>query len=109
MEINEPLDPEESESLINSIAKKIIDRRLETACVLFLEMNKPLSFLASQSALVAMPFLGPVIGAQNIANFSRFFADRNNIDKLIDKIEYLADERQSQKTEKAGIRGNNNG
>ncbi|MCE5315373.1 MAG: hypothetical protein ABFD49_06400 [Armatimonadota bacterium] len=92
IDIISPLGEEERASLINSIAGKIVARRLETPVVLFLEMHKPLSFIASQTALVTMPFFAPFIGAQGMADFSKLLRDRENIDRLITRIEELANE-----------------
>lgn len=95
MNINEPLTPEQRDSIINTIAEKIAARRLEAVAVLFLEMNKPLSFIASQSMLVAMPFLAPFIGTELVANSSKLLANRENIDLLISRIEDMAAEKNS--------------
>jgi len=90
IDIDTPLTEEERDSLIDSIASVIVKRRLETPAILFLEANKPLSFVASQSVLVAMPFLAPLIGAQRTADFSKLLRDRANVDMLISRIEEMA-------------------
>lgn len=90
MDITEPLSQEELDSIINTVASKIVSMRLEVAAVLFLEMNKPLSFIASQSILVAMPFLSPLLGPQLVANVSKLLANSENIDLLITRIEDMA-------------------
>ncbi|MCE5323095.1 hypothetical protein LLG46_07245 [bacterium] len=104
LEISLPLSEEERDSLINSISEKIVSRRLEAPAVLFLETHKPLSFIASQAALVAMPFLGPLVGAKGMADLSRLLADRHNVDLLIDRIEEMsleAGQSQSQEVEES--------
>lgn len=105
VDLHTPLTYQERDSLINSLAKKAVDRRLETVAVLFLEMHKPLSFLASQTALVAMPMLGPLMGAQSIADLSKLLSNRENIDLLISRIEDMAadkDKPDNQTAEKQG-------
>ncbi len=92
----EPLTPEEASALVDSIARYIVNRRLETPAVLFFEMHKPLSFLVSQAAIVAMPFLGPFIGARRMADLSRLLAERKYVELLISRIEELAVERDAQ-------------
>ena len=93
VQLDGPLAEEERNALVDSVARRIVDRRLETPAVLLLETHKPLSFVASQAVLVAMPFLGPVIGAQTMADFSRLLADRTNVEVLIERIEAMAAER----------------
>lgn len=91
-DLDSPLSDEDRDALIDLVARKIVDRRLEMPVVLFLEMHKPLSFVASQAVLVAMPFLGPLIGGQQMANFSKLLQSRENIDLLIERIETMSAE-----------------
>lgn len=92
-ELGEPLSEEETEKFVVDVATAIVKRRLETPAVLFLEMHKPLSYIASQGLIVAMPFLGPIIGQERIARFSRFLQARDNIERLIQRIEDMSEER----------------
>lgn len=90
VDLNTPLTDQEKNEVIEGLAKKIAGRRLETPAVLFLDMHKPLSFLASQSLLVAMPFLAPVFGAQGVADLSKLLAERDNVEALIQRIEEMS-------------------
>lgn len=90
VDICTPLTEEQKNEVIESLAKKIAGRRLETPAVLFLDMHKPLSFIASQSLMVAMPFLAPVFGAQSIADLSKLLAERDNVEALITRIEEMS-------------------
>lgn len=92
VDICTPLTDEQKNEVIESLAKKIAGRRLEMPAVLFLDMHKPLSFIASQSLLVAMPFLAPVFGAQSISDLSKLLAERDNIETLIRRIEEMSAE-----------------
>lgn len=94
--LDEPLTPEEVSNMVDSIARQIVNRKLEVPAVLFLEMHKPLSFIASQATIVAMPFLGPIIGAKRMADLSRLLAEREHIEILINRIEELAAERDAE-------------
>ena len=98
VDLNTPLDGERLNSLVDTIARSVVDRRLETPAVFFLEAHKPLSFVASQAVLVAMPFLSPVVGAQRMADFSRLLRDRENVELLLTRIENLAAARDGQGT-----------
>lgn len=97
IDLDTPLAEEQLDSLIDSIAAKIADRRLETPAVLLLEMHKPLGFVASQAVLVGMPFFAPFLGAQQIADFSKVLRDRENIERLITRIEDVAAARDAAK------------
>ncbi len=90
IDLDTPLTREQIDSIVDPIAKKIVDRRLEVPAVLLLETHKPLSFVASQATLVAMPMLGPLVGAQRMADFSKILADRANVELLIARIEEMA-------------------
>lgn len=94
IDLHTPLTDQQLDAAIDSMARKIVDRRLETAAVLFLEMHKPLSFIASQAALVALPMLGPLVGAQAMADFSKILRKRENIDLLITRIEDMSASRE---------------
>ncbi|MGQ9454536.1 MAG: hypothetical protein ACUVRS_07135 [Armatimonadota bacterium] len=82
--------------MVDSIARHIVNRKLEVPSVLFLEMHKPLSFVASQATIVAMPFLAPIVGARRLTDLSRLLAEREHIEILINRIEELAAERDSE-------------
>ncbi|MEN6371033.1 MAG: hypothetical protein ABFD64_03385 [Armatimonadota bacterium] len=99
--IDEPLGEEEAQQLAEEVAAMIVKRRLETPAVLFLEMHKPLSFIASQGMIVAMPFLAPLLGPEKVSKFSRFLRERENIERLIQRIEELSEERDLAKKEDA--------
>ena len=88
-----PLSQEEIDARLDTIARQIVGRRLETPAAMFLEMHKPLSYLASQGLIVAMPMLGPFVGHQNVADFSKILSNSANVERLIQRIEELAEER----------------
>jgi hypothetical protein len=90
IDITTPLTKEELDSIADTVAEKVVERRLETPAILFLEMHKPLTFIASQAVLVAMPMIGPVIGIDGMATLSKLLRDRENIELLISRIEEKA-------------------
>jgi len=87
------LSSEERDELIENLARKIVDRKLETPAILFLEMHKPVAFLGSQALLVASPILAPLFGLEGTEKYSRLFSSIDNVEKLIQKIEDLAAEK----------------
>jgi len=80
------LTPEEEEKLINNIAKIIVDRGLEAPAIMFLEATKPLSFIASQFAILA---LGPLhwLFELEAPKYTGLFMKKENVGRIIERIE----------------------
>jgi len=97
------LDEEEArlrqkrDTLIDAVARQIVQRGLETPAVFFLEMNRPLTFIAGQTALVAAPFLTPIVHPRDVEDLARIMEDRANVDRLIARIEDLVEARGKQR------------
>lgn len=91
--VGQELFPARRDQLIEEMAEKVVARRLETMAVFLLESHRPLSFVASQSLLVSAPLLGAFFGFDRINEWAKLLADRENLDRLIDRIERLAQER----------------
>ena len=90
VDLHTPLTSEQINNAVDAIARKVVSRRLEVPAVLFLEMHKPLAYIAGQGAMVAMPLIGPLVGPQNMADFSKLVSERANIELLMQRIEELA-------------------
>ena len=69
------------------MAQKVAQRGLFVPAILFLEMHKPVTFLAGQGLLLASGFLAPVFGPQNVQRFAKLLESRENIERLIRAIE----------------------
>jgi hypothetical protein len=82
----------ETEELIDKAAKEIEKRKLNTPAILFLEMHKPLGYVASQAAIALSPFIVPFFGFDFLNDYSRLFAKRDNIEKLIVRLEEAREE-----------------
>ena len=83
------LKEEERDTLIENLAQRVHQRRLHAPAVLFLEIHKPLAFLASQSLILGSGFLAPLFGPQNVQRYSKLFETRENVERLIRRIEIL--------------------
>lgn len=84
---SEDLTEEETEAMLDKAADDILKRRLETPAILMFEMHKPLSFVGSQAALVFSPFIVPFLGFDRVNNYSRLFSKRENVEKLLVRLE----------------------
>lgn len=94
------LSPERAESLIEKLAQWIVNHRLETPAILFLESVKPLSFIGSQMWLMyGVPMLGIVVDEHSSSEFGLLFENRENVETLIRKIEILAREADKKRKE----------
>ena len=89
-DIDADLTDEERDGMIEKIAAGVVKRRMETPAIMFLELHKPLSFIGSQALLVGSPFGGPFVGIENVHRVSRLIGDRNNVERLIRRIEELS-------------------
>ena len=81
------LTEEETEALLEKAAHEIRIRKLNAPAVLALELNKPLSNLGAQAALVFAPFLVPMLGFNFVNDYSRLLSKRDNIERLLQKLE----------------------
>lgn len=83
----EELTIEQETALIEKLAKAIHKRKLETPAILFFEMHKPIASLAGQTMVVFSPFIIPFVGFDSANDYSRFFAKRSSIERLIRRLE----------------------
>ena len=83
----EELTEEQELEMIQKAAHEIRKRKMEMPAILLLEMHKPLHFLASQATIVFSPFLVPFVGFDNVNDYSRLLAKRDNIERLLDELD----------------------
>jgi hypothetical protein len=81
------LTPADRDQLLDRLASEVTRRRMETPAILALELQRPLTFLGSQALVVFTPMLAPAFGLQNVQRLQKLLEDRENLDRLIDRIE----------------------
>lgn len=101
MEWGENLSDDERDRLVEKIATEVVRRGLAVPAILFLEMHRPVAFLASQGLVVASPFLMPFVGAHNIQQATALLQCRDNVERVICRIEELNAETGAKGPEKA--------
>ncbi len=84
---SEDLTEQETKDLLDNLAEQIRKRRLEAPAIMFLEMNKPISRIAGNAMIVFSPFLAPIVGTQNVHNYSRLLMNSSNVESLIQRLE----------------------
>ena len=80
-------DQESSERLIAGLAGQINRWRLAQPAILFLEVIKPLAFVAGQGLLLCEPLLGFFFTESQLGEYADLLADRSNVEHLIARIE----------------------
>ena len=74
------------QEIIEKLSRAIISRRLQSPAVLFLELNRPLGFLASQAALFARPFLGFFLQPEDVSAAAELLADPEAFEQLLERL-----------------------
>ena len=93
------LTTDQEAELIEKLAQFIIEHKIETPAILFLETIKPLSFVGSTQLMIFVaPFL-QVYGL-NINPYAMLFQKRENVERLLQRIEALIEESDRLKKEK---------
>ena len=78
------------DEIVERLARRVVQRGMETPAVFLLEMSKPVSFLVSQAVVTAGPLLYPFFGFERIDALSGFLNSRDNVERLIRRIEELS-------------------
>jgi hypothetical protein len=76
-----------SETTIEHLARQVGRWRLESPAILFLEVTKPLSFIASQGLLLCEPLLSFLVKEPRISEYADLLADRPSVERLISRLE----------------------
>ncbi len=84
------LTEEQRDTLIENLAQRVARHRMQMPAILFLEMHKPIAFLAGQSLLLGSGFLAPLFGPQNVQRLAKLLESRDNVERLIRRIEALS-------------------
>lgn len=77
---------EQSEQLLDGLAQQIDHWGLTLPALLFLQVIRPLSFIASQGLLLCQPVMSFFHDTPHIADYADLFADRANIDRLVARL-----------------------
>jgi hypothetical protein len=86
--------PPEHVALMERVATSLVVRGLAAPAIFVLETMKPLSFVASQALVALEPFVQSVLSVPDFTTFRELLEDRRNVERLLQRIEALEDERQ---------------
>jgi hypothetical protein len=79
----------DEERLIGNIAKTVVDYGLEAPAIMFLEVARPVSFIASQLAIVVLSPLQWLFQLEG-PKYTALFMKRENVSRIIERIEELS-------------------
>lgn len=95
-----PLTPKQEE-ILDKIARKVVQWRMTVPAILFLESVKPLNFVGSQMLVFFEPFVQAFFTVRDYNEFVRMMEERENVERLLQRIEKLdAEMLQKEKEEK---------
>ena len=93
-------DGDEDARIIEKTARAVVERRLAAPALFLLESMRPLSFVASQGLLFLQPIVESILTIPEYQSFQRMLEKRENIERLVEKIEELEDERIAARAKK---------
>ncbi|MGH7254174.1 MAG: hypothetical protein ACREI3_00225, partial [Nitrospirales bacterium] len=82
-------------ALLDKIASAVVDRRMESPALLFLESASPLNFIGSQALHVLLPILECVCDARDLERAAHLLERRDILSRLMALIEAKANERSA--------------
>jgi hypothetical protein len=85
-----PLD-ERDQAILEAVAKRVVELRMEVPAILTLESVKPLSLLGSQAMFFFEPFVAALLNVPNYRRFGELIERRDNVERLIRLIEERAE------------------
>jgi hypothetical protein len=77
------------DQLAEELAHRLNSWRLTTPAIAFLELHKPLGFLASQSLLALQPLLTLFLGDVHVKEYAALLEDGNGVELVINRLEEL--------------------
>ena len=89
MDWDAPLNETDRDAMIETLAGEAVKRGMATPAILFLEMHKPLGFLAGQTLIFGAGFLAPVVGPKNLQKWAKLIESPDDVERLIRRIETL--------------------
>ncbi len=93
------LPPEEEDELIEKMAQHIVKRKMGLMAQITLESLSPLTWLGAE---LGMTILGPYLEFFGVGKVTALFRNRDNLRRLMDRIEELEEEQKGKKDEPKG-------
>ena len=86
---------ERQREVLQKVADKLLERRMEAPAIMLLESVKPLSFIASQGLVFLGPLLQVLLSVKDYDTFAEALESRENVEWLIRRLEEGEESRAS--------------
>jgi hypothetical protein len=83
---SEPI-PEDEDRVLNKVAERVVRWRMTVPAIIFLESVKPLNYIGSQALVFFEPMVQAVFDFKDYDVFRRAMERRENVERLMQKIE----------------------
>lgn len=90
--------------LLDRVARRLVELRLETPAILTIESALPLSVVAGQAMLFFEPLVAAFLRLPDYRRFARLVEDRGALEILAQRIEDRAEERAERRRAESGAR-----
>ena len=84
------ISDEERDRIIERVAEIVVRRGFTTPALLFIELAKPINFIASQFLVALDPLVSSVLTSGDYRRFSILMEDDENVERLLQAIERLS-------------------
>jgi hypothetical protein len=84
----------EDEALLDRLATRVVELRMEVPAILALESGRPLTFIASQAMVFFEPIARAIFPLPDYRRLVALVERRDSVEKLLTRIEARADEAQ---------------
>ena len=85
---------DDDRALLDKLARRVVELRLETPALLTIETARPLSVLAGQAMLFFEPFAQALFRLPDYRRLAALIERRDALEALATRIEQAADERE---------------
>jgi len=83
---SEPI-PEDEDRILNKVAERVVRWKMSVPAIVFLESMKPLNYIGSQTLVFFEPIVQSVFNFKDYDTFQRAMERRENVERLMQKIE----------------------
>jgi hypothetical protein len=83
---SEPI-PEDEDRILTKVAQRVVRWKMSVPAIVFLESVKPLNYIGSQTLVFFEPIVQSVFNFKDYDTFQRAMERRENVERLMQKIE----------------------